>query len=41
MDQYGYVIVNDDLDVAVSQLEAIAEAEKQRSTRFFPAILEE
>ena len=36
MDSYRYIIVNDDLETAARQLEAIAAAEKQRATRFRP-----
>ena len=38
MGRYDYIIVNDDLDTAYAQLRAVTLAEKQRSTRFMPAI---
>ena len=38
MDRYRYLIVNDDLDLAFSQLQAVVRAEKQNSVRFFPQI---
>lgn len=36
--RYQYAIVNDDLDGAYAQLKAIASAEKQRTTRYFPTV---
>ena len=36
--RYQYAIVNDDLDAAYAQLKAIASAEKQRTTRYFPVV---
>lgn len=36
--RYQYAIVNDDLDAAYAQLKAIASAEKQRTTRYFPTV---
>lgn len=41
MDHYQYIIVNDDLDAAYAQLRAVTIAEKQRSSRYFPAVPEE
>lgn len=41
MHRYQYIIVNDNLERAYAQLRAIAEAEKQRSTRYFPIVPEE
>lgn len=38
MGRYRYAIVNDDLETAYQQLKQIAEAEKQRTTRFFPIL---
>ena len=35
---YQYAVVNDDLDVAYSQVAAIITAEKLRTTRFFPVV---
>lgn len=39
--KYQYAVVNDDLDLAFAQLQSIVNAEKQRTTRFFPTILED
>lgn len=39
--QYQYAVINDDLDLAFSQLQCIVNAEKQRTTRFIPTILED
>jgi len=39
--KYQYAVINDDLDLAFSQLQCIVNAEKQRTTRFFPTILED
>ena len=36
--RYQYAIVNDDLDAAYTLLKAIASAEKQRTTRYFPTV---
>ncbi len=38
---YQYTIINDELELAFSQLQAIVGAEKQRSSRFIPVIPEE
>ena len=38
MDQYRYLIVNDDLELAFDQLVAIVRAEKQNTVRYFPEI---
>lgn len=38
---YQYVIVNDNLETAFTQLQAIVAAEKQRLVRYTPAILKE
>ncbi len=38
MHLYQYVVVNDDLELAYSQLAAIITAEKQRTTRYFPVV---
>lgn len=38
IDRYQYAVVNDDLDLAFTQLQNIVNAEKQRTTRFFPQI---
>lgn len=40
IDRYQYVIVNDDLELAFSQLQSIVNAEKLRTKRFKPTILE-
>lgn len=37
-DRYQYLLINDDLEVAVEQLKDIVSAEKIRSTRFFPVV---
>lgn len=39
--KYQYAVINDDLDLAFSQLQSIVNAEKQRTIRFFPTILED
>lgn len=39
--QYQYAVINDDLDLAFSQLQNIVNAEKQRTNRFYPTILED
>ena len=39
--RYQYAVINDDLDLAFSQLQSIVNAEKQRTTRFCPTILED
>jgi len=41
IDRYQYAVVNDDLELAFLQLQAIVNAEKQRTNRFFPTIPEE
>ena len=38
MRRYRYLIVNDDLDLAFEQLQAVARAEKQNAIRYFPEI---
>lgn len=38
MNLYQYVVVNDDLELAYTQLAAIVAAEKQRTTRYFPVV---
>ena len=38
---YDYVIINDDLNVAFSQLQAVIQAEKQKTSRYIPVIEEE
>lgn len=38
LQMYQYAIVNDDLELAFDQLQAIIAAERQRTTRFFPEI---
>ena len=40
-DKYQYLVVNDDLEVAYRSLQGIVDAEKQRSSRFFPVVEEE
>ena len=35
---YQYAVVNDDLELAYEQVQAIITAEKQRTTRFFPEV---
>lgn len=40
MGRYQYVVINDELELAYAQLSAIAMAEKQRTTRYFPVIEE-
>ena len=39
--RYQYAVINDDLELAFSQLQSIVNAEKQRTNRFFPTIPEE
>ncbi|MCL1854968.1 MAG: guanylate kinase [Clostridia bacterium] len=39
--RYQYAVVNDDLELAFTQLQSIVNAEKQRTNRFFPTIPEE
>ncbi|NLI22018.1 MAG: guanylate kinase [Clostridiales bacterium] len=39
--RYQYAVINDDLDLAFSQLQSIVNAEKQRTTRFIPTIMED
>lgn len=39
--RYQYALINDDLELAFCQLQSIIQAEKQRTTRFFPTISEE
>lgn len=39
--RYQYALINDDLELAFVQLQSIIQAEKQRTTRFFPTIPEE
>ncbi len=38
MSRYRYLIVNDDLELAFAQLQAVVRAEKQNSARYFPEI---
>ncbi len=38
MHLYQYVVVNDDLELAYTQLAAIVAAEKQRTMRYFPVV---
>jgi guanylate kinase len=38
MDRYQYAVVNDDLDAACAQVRAVIQAEKQRTTRYFPVV---
>lgn len=38
MHRYQYAVVNDDLELAYHQVSAIIEAEKQRTSRYFPVI---
>lgn len=38
---YQYALINDQLDQAFSRLSAIIQAEKQRTTRYFPEIYDE
>lgn len=40
-DKYQYLVVNDKVDEAFSRLKTIVEAEKLRSTRYFPVVDEE
>ena len=40
MNRYRYLIVNDDLDLAFEQLQAVVRAEKQNAIRYFPEIEE-
>lgn len=39
--RYQYALINDDLELAFVQLQSIVNAEKQRTTRFFPTIMED
>ena len=39
-DKYQYLVVNDDLEAAYKTLQGIVDAEKQRSTRYFPVVEE-
>jgi guanylate kinase len=39
--RYQYAVINDDLELAFAQLQSIVNAEKQRTTRFFPVIPKE
>jgi guanylate kinase len=39
--KYQYAVINDELELAVSQLQSIVNAEKQRTNRFNPTILED
>ena len=39
--RYQYNIINDDLELAYSQLAAIVTAEKHRTNRYFPTVTEE
>lgn len=41
MAKYQYLVINDDLEEAYRTLQGIVDAEKQRSTRYFPVIGEE
>jgi guanylate kinase len=41
INKYQYAVINDDLELAVSQLSSIVNAEKQRTIRFIPTILED
>ena len=38
MHLYQYAVVNDDLELAYSQVSSIIAAEKQRTTRYFPVV---
>ena len=40
MDQYQYLVVNEDLEEAYQTLQCIVNAEKQRSCRYFPVVEE-
>ena len=40
MNRYRYLIVNDNLDLAFEQLQAVVRAEKQNAIRYFPEIEE-
>ena len=40
MGRYRYLIVNDNLELALEQLMAIVRAEKQSTVRYFPEIEE-
>ncbi len=39
-DKYQYLVVNDDLETAYRTLQGIVDAEKQRSCRYFPTVVE-
>lgn len=41
INRYQYAVINDQLDLAFSQLQAIVNAEKQRTVRFHPIISEQ
>ena len=41
MGKYQYLVVNDDLEAAYRTLQGIVDAEKQRSSRYFPVVEEE
>ena len=38
MNRYRYLIVNDNLDLAFEQLQAVVRAEKQNAIRYYPEI---
>lgn len=40
MSDYDYIVINDDLNTAVSQISSIIETEKLRSTKVFPTLSE-
>ena len=40
MGRYQYLVVNDDLETAYKTLQGIVDAEKQRSCRYFPTVVE-
>lgn len=40
LNRYQYALINDNLELAFAQLQAIVNAEKQRTTRFHPVISE-
>ena len=41
IERYQYAVINDNLELAFSQLQAIVSAEKQRTSRFHPHILDD
>ena len=41
VDHYQYAIINDNLELAYTQLQSIVRAEKQRTSRFHPHILDD